>query len=633
MEVKVTPNRGDTLSMIGLGREVAALAADFVRYPAVSVPEGRAPVSEKTRVDVEAPDLCPRYAARVITDVKVGPSPEWITRRLEAAGLRSVNNVVDVTNYVMLEYGQPLHAFDYDLLEENRIVVRRARAGESITTIDGTERALPSEALVIADAGRAVAVAGVMGGLHSEISDATTTVLLESAAFDALSIRRTAKALGMSTDSSYRFERGVDPNGVVAASNRAAQLLAELAGGTVASGVVDVYPAPVEPWSLTLRPDRCNAVLGTQFAPAAMVEALDALQFHPEGQDPIRVTIPTWRPDIRREDDLAEEVGRMLGYDLIPAAPPRGQNLHGGVSAWGRFHRKVHQAGIACGWQEAVTSTLIEEEKATALGCTATARLSNPLSREINVIRPSLLPGLVDVIRQNLRHGRGSLGFFEVGRTYHFRDGAPSEATSFAAAVLGPVNGPSWASDVPITDFFSVKGALDAVLDHLNTPPAVYTPEEITGFHPGRAARVSLTGHPIGVLGELHPALAERWDIGGRLILFEVDVAALHHASQLAGFHALPRFPGVARDISFVTDRAMPQARIAEVITEAAGALLTDLTLFDVYRGDRLGEEKQSMAYRLSLRAEDRTLSDAEATETLNAVRAALTEQLGVTER
>lgn len=628
MEVKVTPNRGDTLSMIGLAREVAALGDASVRYPAVAVPEQAPPVLDLTRVDVEAPDLCLRYAARVVRSVKVGPSPEWMVRRLEAAGLRSVNNVVDITNYVMLEYGQPLHAFDYDLLNEHRIIVRRAKDGETITTIDGSERALPDGALVIADAARAVAVAGVMGGKDSEISETTTKVLLESAAFDALSIRRTAKALGMSTDSSYRFERGVDPNGVVAASNRAAAMLAELAGGEVATGVLDVYPAPVSPWTLTLRPERCNAILGTQFAPEAMVEALAALGFRPTGTDPITVTVPTFRPDVRREDDLAEEVGRLLGYDLIPAAPPSGENLHGGISAVERFHHKVHQAALACGWQEAVTSTLIEEDVATALGFTSTARLSNPLSREINVIRPSLLPGLVEVVRRNLRHGHASLAFYEIGRTYHVEDGDPREDITLAAAVLGPTTDPSWTAAVRTTDFFTVKGALDAILDHLNTPPAEYAPEEVPGFHPGRAARVSLSGHAIGVLGELHPEVAERWDINGRLMLFEVSVAALHHAAGLAGFHALPRFPGVTRDISFTAPRSTPQARIAEIITGAAGPLLKDLTLFDIYRGERLGPEQQNMAYRLSLRAEDRTLSDAEAAELMDAVRAALGKEL-----
>jgi phenylalanyl-tRNA synthetase beta chain len=541
--------------------------------------------------------------------------------------------VVDITNYVMLEYGQPLHAFDYDLLAEHRIVARRARDGETITTIDGSARALPADTLVIADANRAVAVAGVMGGLDSEISEKTTTVLLESAAFDALSIRRAAKALGMSTDSSYRFERGVDPNGVAAASDRAAQLIAELAGGTVAQGVLDIYPAPVEPRPLSLRPQRCNAVLGTQFAPQAMVEALRALQFQPDGTDPIAVTVPTWRPDIQREDDLAEEVGRLLGYDLIPAAPPSGENLHGGVSGWERFRRRVHRAGLACGWQEAVTSTLIEDDMVTALGLRASARLSNPLSREVNVIRPSLLPGLVDVGRRNLRHGRGSLGFFELGRVYQFREGEPHEDFCLAAATLGPMTGASWTAAPPTADFFTLKGALDAILGNLNAPRAVYTPDEMAGFHPGRAARVTLNGHPIGVLGELHPQLAERWDIRGRLVLFEVSVSALHHASGEEGFRALPRFPGITRDISFVTNRAIPQARISEVIAGAAGPLLTDLTLFDVYRGERLGEDQQSMAYHLTLRAEDRTLSDAEAAGILASVRTALEQSLGIAQR
>lgn len=630
MEVKVTPNRGDTLSMIGLAREVSALSGEPVAYPAVSVPESAEPVEGLTRVDIEAPDLCPRYAARVIRNVKVGPSPEWLVRRLEGAGLRSVNNVVDVTNYVMLEYGQPLHAFDYDLLREHRIVVRRARAGEGITTLDGTERALPSEALVIADAERAVAVAGVMGGQDSEISEGTTTVLLESAAFNALSIRRTARALVMSTDSSYRFERGVDPNGVVRASNRAAALLAELAGGEVARGVVDAYPAPVEPWNVTLRPERCNHLLGTGFTPEAMVEALDALSFQPTGADPITVTVPTYRPDIRREDDVAEEVARILGYDLIPANPPSGEHLNGGIGAWGEFRRKLHETALSCGWQEAVTSTLIEGHLADTLGFEATARLHNALSREVDVIRPSLVPGLVDAARRNARNGRTSLGLFEIGRIYHVRaNGEPAEDWAWAAAMMGPVGTPSWTRPAPVADFHTLKGALESALDHLRIPAASFAPIQRPGFHPGRCASVTLNGHEIGFLGELHPDLADEWDIAGRLILFEVEVAALHHAARPVTYRALPRHPGVSRDLSFVIARDVPQADVERTIREAAAPMLHALTLFDVFRNERIGPDHQSMAYHLALRHEGHTLSEAEANETMEAVRAALIARVG----
>ncbi|HEY3413590.1 MAG TPA: phenylalanine--tRNA ligase subunit beta [Armatimonadota bacterium] len=624
MEVKVTPNRGDTLSMIGLAREVSALSGVAMQYPDLSVPEWGPDVNTLARVDIEAPDLCPRYAARVVRNVKIGPSPEWLANRIEAAGLRSISNVVDVTNYVMLEFGQPLHAFDYALLQDHRIIVRRALPGETITTIDGVERALGPDMLVIADAKHAVAVAGVMGGSDSEISDTTTDVLLESACFDALSVRRTAKGLGMSTDASYRFERGVDPNGVARAIDRAAMLLAELAGGEVAKGVVDVYPVPVEPWTLTLRPARCNALLGTEFTTGQMVDALAALNMAPAGADPISVTVPTYRPDIHREDDLAEEVCRMVGYDFIPATAVRGEHLNGGISAWERFRRSVHETALACDWQEAVTSTLVDEATVNALGFTATARLSNPLSREVNVVRPSLLPGLVDTVRRNLRQGRGDLGFFEVGRTYYVKDNAPGEDWKWAAAVLGPPVTASWTGTAAPADFYTLKGALDAALARLGAPAAVYEPCEQIGFHPGRCAAISLNGRPFGIIGEVHPDAAGKWDITGRLILFEVDVAALHHAASARRFEALPRFPTVARDISFVVNRDVPQERIAAAITRGAGALLKDLTLFDVFRGERLGPDVQSMAYRLTLRADDRTLSDAEAVETMDNVRAAL---------
>lgn len=624
MEVKVTPNRGDTLSMVGLAREVSALSGVPVELPDTAVHETGPDVNTLARVDIEALDLCPRYAARVVRSVKIAASPTWLVERLEDAGLRSINNVVDVTNYVMLEFGQPLHAFDYALLRDHRIIVRRAAPGETITTIDGTVRALGPDMLVIADAEHAVAVAGVMGGSDSEISDTTTDVLLESAYFDALSVRRTAKGLGMSTDASYRFERGVDPNGVVKAIDRTARLLAELAGGEVATGVVDVYPKAIEPWTLTLRPSRCNALLGTDFTTEQMVDALAALDMSPHGVDPISVTVPTYRPDLRREDDLAEEVCRIVGYDFIPATPVRGEHLHGGISPWERFRRKVHETALACDWQEAVTSTLVDEATVNALGFEASARLSNPLSREVNVVRPSLLPGLVDTVRRNLRQGRVNLGFFELGRTYWVNEGTPGEDWKWAAAVLGPPTAASWTGSSAPADFYTLKGALDAALARLGAPAAVYEACEKTGFHPGRCAAISLSGHPFGIIGEVHPDAAEKWDITGRLILFEVDVAALHHATSGRVFEALPRFPTVARDISFVVNRSVPQERISAAITLGAGTLLKDLTLFDVYRGERLGADVQSMAYRLTLRADDRTLSEAEAVETMDNVRAAL---------
>lgn len=629
MEVKVTPNRGDTLSMIGMAREVSALSGVPVRLPDADVPETAVAVDSLARVDIEAPDLCPRYAARVVRNVKLGPSPEWMVTRLEAAGLRSISNVVDVTNYVMLEFGQPLHAFDYRLLKDHRITVRRARTGETITTIDGTVRALGPEMLVIADAERAVAVAGVMGGSESEISESTKDVVLESACFDALSVRRTAKGLGMSTDASYRFERGVDPNGVVLAINRAACLLAELAGGEVAAGVVDVYPTPVEPWRLSLRPNRCNRLLGTAFTTKQMVDALAALNLSPQGTDPIEVTVPTYRPDLRREDDLAEEVGRLIGYDLIPAAPVNGEQLHGGINEWGRFRGLVHEAALACGWQEAVTSSLIDDASVEALGFEASARLSNPLSREVNVVRPSLLPGLIDTVRRNLRQGRTSQGFFELGRTYHVKDHTPGENWKLAVVVLGPTTSPAWTGTPQPADFYTAKGALDAILSHLGAPQAEYVQATRTGFHPGRFAEATLCGHPLGFIGELHPDLAGKWDITGRLIAFEIDVAAIHHAAQGRGFQVLPRFPSVARDISFVVDKSVAQERFASAITRGAGELLRDLSLFDVYRGERLGPDVQSLAYRLTLRADDRTLSDAEASAVLDNVRAALTADVG----
>lgn len=633
MEVKVTPNRGDELSMIGLAREVAALSRQPVKMPDSSVAEDNTPVETLTSVEIQAPDLCPRYVARIIRGVKVGPSPEWMVKRLEASGLRSVNNVVDVTNYVMLELGQPLHAFDYTLLRENRIVVRRARPGEALTTIDGSERALDPEMLVIADAERPVAVAGVMGGFDSEIAHTTTTVLLESAYFQPLSIRRTAKALGMSTDASYRFERGVDPEGVARAADRAARLLADVCGGTVAKGACDVYPAPITAWPLSLRPERCNLLLGTAFRADEMVDALAALGLKPEGTGPIQVTVPPYRPDLRCEDDLAEEVCRILGYDQIPCAHPRGTNLRGGIGAWEQFHRRLQAASLQCGWQEVVTHSLVDGSQSRDAGFEPTAKLSNPLSSEVDVVRCSLIPGLVDVAERNARQGRTSLRLFELGPVFQYMDGAPTRAIRWAGALMGPSGTPSWTGSVIPLDFYQAKGAVESVLSSLQIGSISWEPTSEAPFHPGRCARLLIDGRPAGILGEAHPEKVRAWDLPDRLILFEVDVAAAHKASRKPLFQALPRYPGLSRDISFVVDQSITHARLSDTIAAAAGPLLRALNLFDIYRGERLGEGKQSMAFRLTLRADDRTLSDTEATETMDRVRTALADTLGASFR
>lgn len=633
MEIKVTPNRGDELSMLGIAREAAALAGIEVRKPQAVFEESGQPTEAVTSVDLQAPDLCPRYSARLITGVRVGPSPEWMARRLEAAGLRPINNVVDVTNYVMLEYGQPLHAFDFSLLRGGRIVVRRAAPGEKLTTIDGAERTLSPEMLVIADAERPVAVAGVMGGADSEIRESTTTVLLESAYFSPLSIRRTAKALGMSTDSSYRFERGVDPGGVVEASNRAAALIARLAGGTVAPGPIDACADTFEPRTLTLRPDRCNHLLGTDFTTDEMVDALARLGLRPRGTQPITVSVPTCRADLAREDDLAEEVGRILGYDRIPAAAPRGSNVCGGVGRREQFARALVRASIACGWQECCTATLVDDEACAELGFDATARLANPMSREIDVARPSLLPGLLDAVRRNLRQGRSGMGLFEEGPVFGMKDGHPVHERRWAVAMVGPVAGLSWTGKPAEADFFRLKGALEAILDEIGIESARFEPVEQAGFHPGRTARVVIGDRTAGLIGEIHPALAEAWDVSGRLVVAELDSEVLRSAMVTRPYRPVPRYPGVQRDVAVLVDRSVTHERITQTVAAAAGPLLRDITLFDIYRGESLGADKQSMAYRLTLQSDERTLSDAEATEVMDRVRAALAADVGASFR
>ncbi len=632
MEIKVTPNRGDTLSMIGMAREVSALSGVPVRIPEKALNEDDTPAETLASVRIDAPDLCPRYAARIIRGVRIGPSPRWMVEKLESAGLRSINNVVDVTNFVLLEYGQPLHAFDYDLLKDHSIIVRRANPGETITTIDGGERALEPEMLVIADTGRAVAVAGVMGGAESEISEGTVNVLLESAHFNPVSIRRTAKALGMSTDSSYRFERHVDPSGVVDAADRAASLIAELAGGTVARGVIDVYPTRYEPRPLSLRPERCNLLNGTDFSVEEMIDALAGLDFQPAGTDPIRVMVPTWRTDIVREDDLAEEVARIVGYDRIPCANPRGENLRGGLDAEGLFRSRLHTLSLQAGLQEAMTSTLVDDEFCITLGYRPTAILSNPLSREVNACRPSLVPGLVDVCRRNSRLGRAGLGFFELGRVQRLENGIPREDVRWAVALLADGKA-GWLASVDAGVFLQAKGILEAVAGCVRVPELTFAAVQREGFHPGRCAGVSVNGKEIGILGEIHPEVAESLDVPQGLCVFEIDVETLRSVCAEPRYRQTARFPAISRDIAFVLPRTVTQAKVVDVIRSAGGPLLRDVSLFDVFRGERLGADAQSLAYRLTWRDDERTLEDSVANEALENVRQALVEKLGASFR
>jgi phenylalanyl-tRNA synthetase beta chain len=641
--LKLTPNRADMLALEGAGREIAALYERPFKAVQPSL-QATGPAESGVRVDVEAPDLCPRYVARVIRGVKIGPSPEWMRKRLEAAGVRSINNVVDVTNYVMLELGQPLHAFDLKKLAESRIIVRRARAGEPIVAIDGTEVSLQPDMLVIADGERPVAIAGVMGGQESEVSDDTTDILLESAYFHPTSVRRTAKRTGVSSASSYRFERGVDPNGVLRASDRAAQLLAELAGGTVSETVIDVYPTPIEPKRMPMRPERCRSLLGLTISDAEIQGYLERLGLAVEQETAQQwyVTAPTYRPDLAIEEDAIEEVGRMYGYDRLPETLPASSSGAGKLSPLEELVRSVRGLLTGQGLNEVVTNTLLARTFIEATGLSVSpvwpgeggkaASLRNPLSEEFDTLRPSLLPGLLMAAQHNLRHGTRDINLFESGYgTTRIAEGAPQHRMLISGLLLGSRWSDVWNPDKQgAADFFSAKGTVEALCRGLGVPTLDAERVEHPSFHPGRSAWLSIAGERVGIVGELHPTTAAGLDLPRGVFVFELDgQRLLELRNQEWRYEAPSRFPRALRDLAVVVDDTVPSGGIEQVLRECVGEWGRSVRLFDVYTGKPLPEGKVSLAYALELGADDRTLQDDEVESRLSTARERLKTEYG----
>ncbi len=620
LEVEVMPNRPDCLSVVGLAREAAALTGGRFRPPEIRVPEEGPPAAELTAVRIDAPELCSRFTARVLLDVQVGPSPAWLAQRLRAVGLRPINNVVDVTNYVMWELGHPLHAFDYDRLAEHRIVVRLARPGEGLTTLDGQTRSLDPSMLVIADANQAVGVAGVMGGANSEVGPATRRVLLESAYFQPGSIRRTARALGLATEASYRFERGADIEGLRAASDRAAQLLAELAGARVARGVVDVYPRPRSPLRLRLRIERVRRVLGAA-PPAERVEAiLRALGFPTEPRDgAFDVEVPSFRRDVALEDDLVEEVARVWGYGEIPATLPAGT-----LSLTRRPRPVVVQDTVrrvlaGAGYQEAVTLSLIDPAHLAHLGLEPgdprVVTVRNPLALDRSVLRPTLLFGLLEAVQTNVRRQTADVRLFEIGRVFEGRGAGqlPREETRVGIVLTGLRSARAWFAPRARADVFDAKGAVETVVEALGRGEVGVEALAVPYLEEGRGATVVVQGAPVGVLGEIHPALQRAFDLPAPVFFAELSLDRLEAVPGRPLVHRpLPRFPAVLRDLAVVVPADLPAAEVSRVLQGIANPFLRRVLLFDVYRGEQVGPERKSLAYSLLYQADDRTLTDAE---------------------
>lgn len=641
---KVTPNRGDWMSVAGSAREAAA-ALDMVLAPSpLTLPEEAPDVQRWAGVRVEAPGLCPRYAAKVVRNVRPGSSPQWMQDRLTAAGMRPLNVVVDITNYVMLELGQPLHAFDYDKLAQGQIVVRTARPGEQMTTLDAVERMLTPEMLLICDAEKPVAIAGVMGGAESEVSSGTRHIFLESACFDPSSIRRTAKALGLSTEASYRYERSVDPELAPLALERACELLADLAQGEVVLGRIDLYPAPILPKTIALRPARVNTLLGTTLSENTIARSLRRLGLLVEQDgDTWPATVPTFRPDLVAEIDLVEEVGRMVGYETLPETLPPARSPEGGTdSAPGLFAARLRTVLTGFGLQEALTNSLAAPSLFDGPDDARRVQIRQALSAELSGLRVSLVPHLLDALTRNLKRREPGVALFEVGKVFVHGDapGQYKEMRRVAMAATGSVRPAAWDEGTPPSiDFFSLKGQVEALARLLRLPSLVFTPSTRPGMHPGRCAVITTEGQALGFVAEVDPqAGKEVLDVPmgtGRIAVAELDADLLLALSQATPrFHALPRFPGVSRDIAVVVDKAVPYALLEDVARSAADpTLLQSLTLASLYVGERMEPGKKSVALRLSFRAADRTLTDAEVDKQMEAVRLQLAEQAGADRR
>lgn len=635
LEINVMPNRPDCLSVIGIAREVAAMLGSRLTLPRVGVREVGEPAARHVGVRVEDGELCPRYLARVVRNAAIGISPFRIRNRLGMAGIRAVNNVVDVTNYVLVEHGHPLHAFDAERIRGGVIVVRRARGGERLVTIDGKSRTLEEGMLVIADAEAPVAVAGVMGGRESEVGEGTKKIILESAYFKPQSIRRTSSRLGLSSDSSYRFERGADYQGLHPALNRAVQLIAELNAGEVCSGVVEVKSAAPRFRAPVLRAARLNAVLGTRLSRPTIKKYLTRLQMmaKEKGKDGLAVSPPSYRVDLKRDIDLIEEVARLDGYERIPAVAPRAAapQSAGNNAAAGRERSREILCGL--GFTEAISLSFMGADEMDKLNWKAdepqrrAVKIRNPVSEEQAYLRTSMLPPLLRCLALNASRGNHDVRLFELGTVFHPSDGAaPLERERLALAAMGNRSTARWCSGPAGCDFFYLKGVLESLVGGV-AGQLTAARAAMPSCHPGRCARIAWRGNEWGWLGEMHPRVAEAYGIRGRVVFAEVDAATIYGAILgTTRYHPLPKFPSAGRDIALVADEGLEAARLISSVRDADRELIEDVELFDLFKGAQIPPGKKGLALSITLRSSRGTLTDQEIEAAMDRIRGALTQ-------
>lgn len=626
LEFELTANRADCFSVFGLVREIAAITGNKPHFPEIKVNEDdNTKLNDIFSVEIADPDLCSRFSTRMLKNVKIGPSPEWMQQRLEGAGIRSINNVVDVTNFVMIELGHPMHAYDYDKITGKKLIARRAIEGEELHTLDDTSRKAKGEMLVIADSEKAAGLAGIMGGFETEITDTTTTVVLESADFYGPCIRRTARACGLSSEASGRFERGVDSETTIKALDRAAQLLQEMGACTVCEGIVDVYPNPKQANYVTFTPEQINNHLGTNIAKDVMLNIITSVGFDvtKDENDEITVKVPSWRNDVTCMADISEEIARLHGFDKIKSTLPNGVSMQGTQSAKQTFIDKVKASLSSQGLYETISFALTNEETFNKLNIPQDSPLRkavpimNPLSDEYPLVRTTLLSSIFDNLARNLARKNDDVALFEVGSVFFPKalpvTELPDEVVKIAGAITGRRNAQGWNQANDMVDFYDAKGIIEELLANLRVTR--YTVEAGTHYamHPGKTALFKKGRDVIATVGEVHPAVLSAYGITKPVYIFELDATTvMKYMSKDLKYKALPKYPATSRDLAMLVDVDVNAADIEKAMTKAAGQNLTQITLFDVYTGKQVEEGKKSLAFSLTFQSNDKTLTDAE---------------------
>lgn len=626
LEFELTANRADCFSVFGLVREIAAITGNKPHFPEIKVNEDdNTKLNDIFSVEIADPDLCSRFSTRMLKNVKIGPSPEWMQQRLEGAGIRSINNVVDVTNFVMIELDHPMHAYDYDKITGKKLIARRAIEGEELHTLDDTSRKAKGEMLVIADSEKAAGLAGIMGGFETEITDTTTTVVLESADFYGPCIRRTARACGLSSEASGRFERGVDSETTIKALDRAAQLLQEMGACTVCEGIVDVYPNPKQANYVTFTPEQINNHLGTNIAKDVMLNIITSVGFDvtKDENDEITVKVPSWRNDVTCMADISEEIARLHGFDKIKSTLPNGVSMQGTQSAKQTFIDKVKASLSSQGLYETISFALTNEETFNKLNIPQDSPLRkavpimNPLSDEYPLVRTTLLSSIFDNLARNLARKNDDVALFEVGSVFFPKalpvTELPDEVVKIAGAITGRRNAQGWNQTNDMVDFYDAKGIIEELLANLRVTR--YTVETGTHYamHPGKTALFKKGRDVIATVGEVHPAVLSAYGITKPVYIFELDATiVMKYMAKDLKYKALPKYPATSRDLAMLVDVDVNAADIEKAMTKAAGQNLTQITLFDVYTGKQVEEGKKSLAFSLTFQSNDKTLTDAE---------------------